>query len=349
MKAIKPNRKYAAWLIAMLPLLFSACNMKSASEEEKAASPTKVRTQTIEQVVHQNDLGFSGVVQPWEEAHIGSGVPARIEKIFVDVGDYVNKGDLLVQMDRTQIFQAKIQKQTLEADLKRLDTLLQMGAVTQQNYDQLKAQYDIAVSTVENLSPNTEIRATIPGVITGRYNSDGEIFSMTPGPAGKPAIVSIMQINPVKITVGVSEQYLTQVKKGQQADITTEAFPGRIFNGRVGRIHPTIDRMSGTFKVEITIDNNDRSLRPGMFTRVDLNLGETSGLLVPALAVLKQTGSNERYVFVIENGKAIRKSVQPGRNYDDKIEIVKGLQEGEQLVTSGQHNLMHLAEVEIVK
>lgn len=344
-RTIKPRKH--AWLPLALLVLISACGLQAPQEETESA-PVLVRVQETAVMSHSVDLDFPGAVQAYEEAHIGAGAPMRIERILVDVGDQVEKGQLLVQMDRTQLFQAMVQKQTLQNDLRRLDTLLQMGAVTRQQYDQLLAQYDIAVSTIENLEQNTEIRAPISGVVTGRYSSEGELFSMTPGPAGKPAILSLMQIAPVKITIGISERYFPVVQKGQEAVVTAEAFPGRQFSGRVERIHPTIDRSSGTFRVEVVVANRDQSLRPGMFSRVSLNMGQAEGLLVPALSVLKQVGSNERYVYVVEDGRAVRKSVIPGRNYDDRLEILQGLEPGEILVTTGQHNLRNHSEVAIV-
>lgn len=340
------NYKITPMTLPALLLFFASCGSTAVEQEPEGA--IQVRVMEIELTGIDNELELTGIVQPFEEAHIGASMPMRIESILVDVGDRVSKGQLLVQMDRSQLFQARVQRETLRADLQRLDTLLQMGAVTQQNYDQMKAQYDIAVSNIENLERTTEIRATIPGVITGRYNSDGEIFSMTPGPAGKPAIVTVMQIRPVKIIIGVSESDYLNVEPGQEVGVVSDVFAGRTFDGKVYKIHPTIDRMSGTFKVEVLVSNEDMSLKPGMFTRVSLNLGRHEGLLVPALAVLKQAGSNERFVFVVEEGKAIRKTVQPGRNFDEKVEILDGLRAGETLVTTGQHNLLHQAEVEVI-
>ncbi len=242
-----------------------------------------------------------------------------------------------------------VQLDNLREDLRRLDTLLRVGATTQQQYDQLKTQYEVAQSNVENLEENTQIRANIPGVITGRYNSDGEIFTMSPStPEGKVAIVSLKQIQPVKITIGVSERFFPMVERGQQAIVRSDIYPDRDFTGRISKIYPTINRTSGTFRVEIAVDNDDLALRPGMFSRVTLNIGKLEGLLVPALAVRKQTGSDERFVFVVEDGIAHRRPVTLGRTFDDKLEILSGIEAGEQLVVTGQHNLMDQMEVEIV-
>ncbi len=328
-------------------LFFVAC--QSAVEQEDTDSRVLVRVtpSSVQTVV--NNLEFTGTVLPYEEAHIAPAVPARINRILVDVGDKVTKGQLLVEMDNTQLFQARVQLDNLEKELARLDTLLRAGAVTQQSYDQLKTQYQVAQSNIDNLATHTQVRSTLNGVVTGRYFSAGEMFTGTPSPAGKPAIVSINQVRPVKVIIGVSERFLPQVSRGQTAEVTTDVFPGRVFNGKINRIFPTIDRATGTFRVEVVIDNQDESLRPGMFARVAISLGEHEALLVPALSVLKQTGSNERFVFVVENNTAQRLTVEPGRKFDDRIEILSGLKAGQQLVITGQHNLIQGSEVKIVE
>ncbi len=341
--------KTNALLLVAMVVIFQGCALITTEEEVAEQEKVLVVLKELEKTTVVNDVRVTGVVEAYEEAYIGAPTPSRIERILVDVGDHVDKGQLLVQMDRTQLFQAKVQLDNILADLRRMDTLLTVGAVTQQQYDQLKTQYEVAASNVDNLAKNTEIRANIPGVITGRFNSDGEIFSMTPATAaGKPAIVSLKQIQPVKITIGVSERYFPIVETGQDAVVVLDILSDRQFTGRVSRIYPTIDRMSGTFRVEILIDNADLSLRPGMFARVALHLGTMEGLLVPALAVRKQVGSDERFVFVVENGVAHRRRVTIGRSFDDRLEILAGLEEGEMLVVSGQHNLMDQLEVNIV-
>lgn len=345
---MKTRKTKLGWLMLLsVIVMLSAC---STPDEDASQRREKVLVELtpVENSIMDNELHMTGVVRAFEEAYIGAATPSRIEKIYVDVGDRVEKGQLLVQMDRTQLFQARVQLDNLREDLRRMDTLLALGAVTQQNVDQLKAQYDIARSNVDNLAEHTRITAPIAGVVTGRYNSDGEIFSMTPTPAGKPAIVSLNQITPVKIMVGVSERFFNDVSKGQDVLVTTEVYPGRSFQGIVNRIYPTIDRMTGSFQVEIIVDNRDLALRPGMFARVAVNLGEMETLVVPALAVRKQVGSDERFVFVVEHEMAHRRVVTLGRTFGDRLEILSGIEPGELLVTNGQHNLMDQTAVDIV-
>lgn len=344
---MKINNLLNIILITLTIVFFTSC--QQATDQEAESSGVKVRVTSTEMTTRAQTLEFTGIVQPYEEAHIAPAVPARINRILVDVGDKVTKGQLLVEMDNTQLFQAQVQIDNLRTELARLDTLLQAGAVTRQAYDQLKTQYEVAKSNIENLSTHTQVRSTLNGVVTARFFSNGEMFTGAPSPVGKPAIVTINQIRPVKVIVGVSERFLPQITIGQKAHVHTDVFSERTFQGRINRIFPTIDRATGTFRVEIAIENHDEALRPGMFARVSVDLGEEKALIVPALAVLKQTGSNERFVFVIENQTAQRITVQPGRKFDDNLEILSGLKEGQMLVISGQHNLIQGSAVEIAE
>jgi membrane fusion protein, multidrug efflux system len=346
---MKRIKKSPAIIFTIILLFMAACNTAAVENNKDEAARVLVRTSPVEVQTLGTELEFTGIVQPYEEAHIAPAVPARISRILVDVGDKVSKGQLLVVMDNPQLFQAQVQLDNLKKELARLDTLLRAGAVTQQSYDQMNTQYQVAKSSIDNLSSHVQVRSTLDGVVTARYFSEGEMFSGAPSAMGKPAIVSINQVRPVKVIIGVSERFLPEVYKGMVADVKTDVFRDRVFEGKVNRIFPTIDRATGTFRVEVIIDNRDEALRPGMFGRVSLNLGQHEALLVPSLSVLKQGGSNERFVFVVDGDVARRVTVMPGRKFDDKVEILTGLTQGQQLVVTGQHNLIQGSLIQIVQ
>ena len=131
--------------------------------------------------------------------HLVPTTPGRIEKIFVEVGSRFSKGDMLVQMDQTQLRQANLQLKNLETDYKRLDTLQKVGSITQQQFDQASTQYEVAKTNVEYLGENTTLIAPFNGVVSGKYFENGEMYSGVPNTtAGKAAIISIVQINPLK-------------------------------------------------------------------------------------------------------------------------------------------------------
>lgn len=285
-----------------------------------------------------------------EELHLAPASPGRIENIYVEVGTRVARGDVLVQMDRTQLQQAEVQLANLEADFNRMDTLQKVGSIPQQQYDQMKAQLDIARNNVAFLRENTQLQAPFNGVVSGKYFEPGEMFSGAPHPMiGKAAILSLVQINRLKIIAPVSERYFPMVTTGQEAKITLDLYPGRVFTGKVFRIHPTIDPASRSFKVEIRLNNPDNLLRPGMFCRVSLDIEEIQAILVPSIAVLKLQGSNERFLFTVENGLARRISVEMGRRYDDLVEVVsEELEQGDQVIVSGQARLLDGMKVEVI-
>jgi RND family efflux transporter MFP subunit len=275
----------------------------------------------------------------------------RIRSVKVEVNDHVKKGQLLVEMDRTQLDQTRLQYEMLKTDMERMDTLLQYGSVTQQAYDQMKSQVETTELVLDNLEENTLMRAPHDGIITGKYYNDGELFSPTPNTqSGKAALISMVQINPVKVIVNLGETYLPMVKEGIEARITTDVYPGETFTGEVFRIHPTINEGTRTFTAEVKVPNKDERLRPGMFARVTLKLGEKEALIVPAISVLQTAGTNERYVMLNDNGTAKKVVVQVVNRYDDQLEIASSqLQGGEQLIFAGQSSLEQGDPVKVVE
>ncbi|MCL1822131.1 MAG: efflux RND transporter periplasmic adaptor subunit [Prolixibacteraceae bacterium] len=328
-----------------------ACNSgekKSASSEtvklKESVAVMELRYDTITRSVE-----YPATLKAFEEVHLAPASPGRIENIYVQVGDRVEKGKLLVQMDRTQLHQAEVQMATLGIDFRRLDTLSKVGSIAQQQYDQLKAQYDIAKSNVEFLRENTSLSAPFSGVISGRYFEPGELYSGTPNPqAGKAAILSIVQISQLKAMVALSEKYFPKVKLGMETHVSCDIYPEKTFQGKIFRIHPTIDPANRTFHVEILINNGENLLRPGMFTRATFDLDQEKAILLPSIAVLKLQGSNERYLFVDRNGVAERITVTIGKRYDDNIEVFSDdLKIGDRIIVKGQSRLVNGAEIEI--
>ncbi|KPL14827.1 MAG: hypothetical protein AMS26_09355 [Bacteroides sp. SM23_62] len=319
-------------------------------EQSSPAGEQMVEILELEQQMISRTIEYTSSLIPFEENHLVPSSPGRIEKIYVEIGDRVKKDDLLVQMDRTQLHQATIQLKNVENDFRRLDTLNKVGSISKQQYDQMKAQYDIAVSNVEFLQENTVLRAPFAGVISGKYYEDGEFYSGTPTtPLGKAAIVSVVQINPMKAEVNISEKYFPMIRTGMDATVTCDIYPGQSFPGKVMMIHPTIDPATRSFAMEIKINNNRELLRPGMFSRVIMKLGEDKALVVPSVAVLKLQGSNERYLFLEENGVAKRITVGIGKRFDDQIEVISDeLTVGSRLIVTGQAKLIDGDRVKVV-
>ncbi|KPK83986.1 MAG: hypothetical protein AMS27_11240 [Bacteroides sp. SM23_62_1] len=322
----------------------------SADTVAEQQAVENVRTLQIEKQRIARTIEYSSSIIPNEEVHLASASPGKIERINVEIGDRVKKGDILVQMDRTQLHQAMVNLKNTETDFMRLDTLNKVGSISKQQYDQMKARYEIAKSNVEFLQENTTLRAPFDGVVSGKYYEDGELYSGMPNTsAGKAAILSIVQIDPLKAVVNISENYFPQVRTGMDARVTTDLYRDKTITGKVLRVYPTIDPTTRTFTMEIRIDNKDNLLRPGMFCRVSMNLGEEMALVVPAVSVLKMQGSNERYLFLEEQGVARYVAVTIGTRFDDKLEVISDeIREGSNLIVSGQARLVDGASVKVI-
>ncbi len=340
-------------------LLLSACSSKGkkamavvadpAPATEKAAIPVKVMALSKTKI--SRTIDYTATVLPFEEVNMAPSTPGRIEKIYVEVGDRINKDDKLFLMDRTQLYQLELQLSNLQKDLGRIDTLLKSGSAKQQQYDQMKTQYDVTKTNVDFMRENTLIKSPFVGVVTGKYFENGEMYSGGPTTqSGRAAVVTVMQINPLKVNVSISEQFYPLIKKGMKASITADVYKNEIFTGSVFRIAPTVNSATRSFNVELELPNRNDLLKPGMFIRVSMDLGEVETFVVPANTVLVQEGTNIRFVFLEKNNIAERIEVLIGKRFDDKLEIISsGINEGDRLVTEGQARLINSDKIEIVK
>jgi membrane fusion protein, multidrug efflux system len=338
-------------------LMLTACSSKDKSAVTATAdaapvtekAPIAVRTIKLAKSTISRTIDYTATILPFEEVNMAPSTPGRIEKIYVEVGDRVSKGQNLFLMDRTQLYQLKLQLSSIEKDLNRIDTLLRTGSAKQQQFDQLKTQYDVTKTNVDFMEQNTLIKSPFSGVITGKYFENGEMYSGTPTTAtGRSAIVTVQQVNPLKVNVNVSEQYLPLIKKGMKADIKADVYRDEAFIGKVYRIAPTISSATRSFTTEVELPNRNDLLKPGMFVRVALDLGEVETFVVPSNTVLVQEGTNQRFIFVERNNVAERVEVTIGKRFDDKLEIISDkIAEGDFIVSDGQAKLINGDKIEI--
>lgn len=334
-------------LVSVLILLSSCGGKKTASDETEEQLPLVKTTIAIAQMVEQQ-VTLTGNIEPFEKAYISPAAPMRVERIFKEVGDFVRKGDLLVQMDISNYRQAKIQLDNLEMEFARLDTLFKVGSISQQQLDQMATQLEVARTSYRNLTENTQLRSPINGVISGRFYENGEMFSMSPVVDGRAALFTVETINPVKVTVSVPEQFFPKVDKDMNVVLSLDVYPGQQFNGSVFLKYPTIDPTTRTFTVELQFPNQNLLIRPGMFGRVVLGFGEANRVVVSDMAVLRQPGTNERFVFVEKDGRVERRTVILGRLVDSQLEIISGIEPGEAVVVTGHNRLLDGSAVNVV-
>jgi RND family efflux transporter MFP subunit len=215
----------------------------------------------------------------------------------------------------------------------------------------MKTQYDVTKKNVEFMEQNTLLKAPFTGIVTGKYFENGEIYSGSPTTqSGRSAVVTVQQVNPLKVDVNISEQYFPLIKNGMKANITADVYKKEAFTGSVFRIYPTINSATRSFITEVALPNRNDLLKPGMFARVSMDLGEVETFVVPANTVLVQEGTNIRFVFVARTNTAERIEVTIGKRFDDQLEVISSnIKEGDMLITEGQAKLINGDKIEITK
>jgi len=334
------------YLMTGFSLIFLlSCSQKEKRNVGEEIIPVKVIP--VKKYTIERKLDFTGNIEPNKKNNLGAQMAGKIQKIYVDAGDRVKKGDLLVQMDDAQLTQARVQYELAKQDYQRMKPLLAEGSISQQQFDQIKGRYESARAAYELILENTRIRAPFDGVVSTRWMNEGEVFTLIPGAAGPPAILTLMQLNPVKIKVNVSESDFSRIHLGMPAEIRVDVLPNQQFSGKVSRIDPAIDPLSRTFSIEITVPNEKEILRPGMFARVSILVGKETVVAVPRSTLIRQVGTSHYYGFVVQNGIAHRRDIKRGATFNHLIEVLDGLQEGEQIVIEGQYRLKDGSKVSV--
>ncbi len=329
-------------LIMASALMLTSCGGGSDTQKEVKEKVENVMVQSLTPIKINRIMEYSTTLEGYEEVNISPSVQGNIEHIYVEPGARVSQGQLLVRMDQTQLNAAKVQKNTLSVELARSEALLKIGSLAQSVFDQLKAQYDVATSNLAFLEKNTFVKAPFSGVIAAKNYENGEMYS--------PAmpILKLSQISRLKAHVNISESYFPVVKNNMSIEIASDIYPGESFKGRIETIYPTIDPTTHTFRVKIDIPNASQKLRPGMFARATLSLGEADAVVVPYNSVIKMQGSNERYVFVKRGDVAKRINVELGQRFDDQTEIISPeITKDDQIIVVGQARLVDGVRVKI--
>lgn len=320
-----------------------ACGGKTetavAEETEKIE---KVQTITLAKETVARELELSSTLEGYESMSVAPSLTGKIEHIYVEVGSRVSKDQLLIRMDQNQLNTTRINLASVQTEFNRVEALKESGSISQQVYDQTKAQLDQLKQSESFLEANTFVKAQFSGVIAAKNYEDGELYSGAP-------ILTLTQINTLKAIINIPESYFPMIKKGMHVDITSDIYQGEVFPATIEIVYPTVDPSSHTFQAKVRIPNGSEKIRPGMFVKANLAIGEVETMVVPYNAVLKLQGSNNRYVFLNRDGVAKRVDVTLGQRFDDRIEVIsEEIKEGDQIVVTGQARLVDGVKLEIV-
>jgi RND family efflux transporter MFP subunit len=347
----------------------SESNAAGAAEEQ---IPVEIKTIELGQVVQS--LSYNGDIEAEFEVKVFSKVPDRIETFNVDEGDRVRKGRPIARITSTTIEQAvrqaeaglvaaRAQEANMRLEYERAQRLYQGNALSKQQYDAIETQYEAAkaqtqqaeamLNTARSQLDDALVTAPISGIIGKRYYEAGDMA--TPS----LPLVSIVQMDRVKICFDVTEVDLGRLKTGQDAVVQVRSYPDQPSRGRVSKISPVLDPLTRMAEVEVLIDNPGHLLKPGMFARVEVMTGVINDVIVvPRFAVIENTtlekiGGEDRviknyYVFVVDSSRAEQRRLEVLYMNHQYLAVSSGIRVGEKLVTLGQNFLRDSVQVMIV-
>lgn len=326
----------------------TACNQNQDEDKQEEAYAIPVETA----LVGTGDVGSfystTAILEAPEEATVVTRVAGLIEKLHIEEGDKVNKGQLLAIIDpKRQLYQyqqSEAEVKVIEQELNRINNMSNKQFVSadamaklEYNLKGAKARRDLAKLQLTE----SEIRSPIDGVIAKRYVKAGNMIQEF------DPLFYVVRQNELHGIVHLPEQQLASLQLNQSATITSNLNSEQAATARVIRISPVVDAQSGTFKVTLLLPNSDDKFKAGMFTRAELQYDTHQNVtVVPFSAVINQ---DDKYaVYTVNEGKASLNNIKIGYQQNGLVEIIDGVNQGDEIVVRGQHNLKDQSDVEVI-
>jgi len=334
----------------LLIMIFSivACKQTKTENANSADSPTRVSVIHPEKRDHQQSWQLAGTLRPWKEANLGTSIPGKVEQIYPEVGQWVEKGTLVAKLSAEPAIMAKVEYETLKTDFERVQRLLEKGSITRQEFDHVQGQYKAAKAKYDLMEKNTMIRAPFPGKIMEILINEGETYFfhpvLTPGISHAPGIVRMMQIRPLKTVVNIPENIIPKIDQIHEITITSDLYPGKQFPGKLLKLTPLVSENTRTAPLEIQVDAGDETLIPGMFVKVTLRLRSKDYFFVPRHTVVN-VGQNP-FVWTISNDNIAHKTSIRQLFIHDGYAAIEGVHENTSIVAAGGEQLKEGISVE---
>ncbi len=301
---------------------------------------------------------------------IGVRVPGRIERFLVDEGDHVEIAQPLVRLDdrdyRAQVGRgeaavrlARANRDLARAQLGRTRSLFRDNIASREELDQAESRFEVAEATVAQAEnelaqaraslEDTILRSPVRGVVLAKLKTVGEI-AVPGGFSGSGDLVRLADLSELRAEVDINEADLANVRLGQEAEVTPDAYPQKRYRAKVVKLHPQVNRQKGTLKVEARIEDPDSSLLPDMSVRVTFLASEGASsetvrplVLAPRAAIRK--ASDGTYVWVVDRNKLRRQLLRVAGETGEEIQVTSGLSGGEDLVVGSEEGFREGAQV----
>lgn len=348
MKKIAFIAVLAIVFVGVIAILFNNRSKLQARTGSNIVDSYPVTIEKVSAKEFKNALELIGTIQGANDVAVMSEAQGRVIGVYAKVGDYKSQGSLLIQLDgelKLAAFKtAEANYEKVKKDYERFEALYKEKSIAESQLEAARLELQRAESnyTIAKREYNdTRITAPISGVVSSRLVDEGDYVN-------KLNVVShIVDISKLKVKLNVAEKDAFKLKKGDAVVVTTDVYPGVKFNGKIESISDQGDA-SHTFPVEVSLVNNKSNpLKAGMFGKVlftSINGGNT--IVIPRESLVGSV--KDASVFVIENGIAKERKVVIGSTYDAMLQVLSGLNEGEEIVVNGQSNLKDNYKVKVV-
>lgn len=368
---MKRQEIFAALILCAI-LLLPSCS--KTGDTDQATEKISVEVATVARGSVAQTIAYDGDIEGEVEVEVFSKVPDRIEQFFVDVGDHVEQGAPIARIRATTIQQtvrqaeaglvaARAQEANVRLEFERSERLYKENAMSLQQLDAVKTQFEAVKSQREQAEAGLEsakslltdalVSSPITGIVARRSYETGDMAS----PA--QALVTVVQMKRVRARIQVGETDLGKIRVGQPAQIRVRSYPDRMFEGKVHKVSPVLDRLARMAEVEVLAENRDGALRPGMFGRVEVKTGMIDNVIVvPRHAIIesptlqegaKGTVTKNYYVYVVREEKAEQRKLEVKYASHEYLAVSDGLAEGDKIVVLGQNTLRDGAPVLVTK
>jgi membrane fusion protein (multidrug efflux system)/multidrug efflux system membrane fusion protein/cobalt-zinc-cadmium efflux system membrane fusion protein len=360
--------KLSIWLVIILLLMtlgLTACGKAKKSEANgpEAKKAIAIKALPVQLMTVQRTVEGTGSLAGWDEVVVSTEVKGQVVGILADMGDLVKKGQILIKLDPREAQsaleqaegnyrQSSARHEDAQVRFKRMQDLLKQGAVSQQDFDGANMQIQVyaaeyysakaALDLAKKKMGDTIIRAPIEGAVKERLVNLGEFMDE------KKPVMALATTSPLKLKITIPERFSGEIRAGQEVQIKVEAFPDKVFKGKVTRISPAVFEDSRTFALEASVPNPGGLLKPGFFAKAEvLTRIDSEVPMVPQEAMVSIAGVNK--IYLIRDHKAKELLITMGQKKDGLVEIIDSLKPTDLVAVTGLAQLSDGALVELNK
>jgi RND family efflux transporter MFP subunit len=320
-------------------LIFSC---KTKEKKEKAVEDSQLQTIEVATVQSQNltdQINASGILASKSELKLAFKTGGMIKRMYASEGQSVSAGQLLAELDMSeidaQVNQAKIGFQKAKRDFERVKKLFDDEAATQTTFQDANSGLEIATQALTAAEYNrklSKIYAPVAGRILRKIAEQGELIVPF-----SPALILGTGANAYILNVGLADKEIVKLKIGDKGSVELDAYPNEKFSARVSQIAQTINPATGTYEVELEMQATNKKLISGFVAKVNILPSITNNSLVLPITAVVEADAQNAFVFVFDSAssKVYKKPVKIGKIYEDTVELIAGVSQGEQIVTRG--------------